>query len=297
MKIRVMLFLAVAGICLLITGCGRGNPSPPVQLTASSGPEGLVVHFIDVGQGDAILIRTPQKAILLDSGDVTRDKQEHPVVTYLKKQGITTLDAVIISHPHADHIGGMQSVFAAFPVKRIYDSGQITTTQLYKHYLQQIKEQKIPFSVARAGEKVDLGEGVSLEFLYPQEPLLRETGADLNNNSLVVRVVYGEISFLLAGDIEKEAENLLVKQGGNLKSTLLKVPHHGSNTSSTAAFLRAVAPKTAIIMCGINNDYHHPHDKTLKKYERDDIQVYRTDRQGSIIVMTDGRQYTVKEEK
>lgn len=295
MKTKITMLLAVVFIlCLFIAGCGQVSISSPVQDARGMAGAGLVVHYIDVGQGDAILIRTPQKAILIDSGDVIQDKKEHPVVTYLKNQGITTLDAVIITHPHADHLGGIQPVLAAFQVKQIYDSGQITTTQIYKQYLLKVKQLKVPFTVARAGTQVDLGDGVILDFLYPLDPLLKDTVSDLNNNSLVTRLVYRDISFLFVGDIEKEAENQLLKRGGILKSTILKVGHHGSSTSSTSAFLRAVAPETAIIMCGIDNDYHHPHPGTLKKLERAQVKVYRTDLQGSIIVMTDGRQYTVK---
>jgi len=297
-KSRIAVLLAVVFVlCLFMAGCGRTPVSPPAREAGGMAAAGLAVHYIDVGQGDAILIRTPQQAILIDSGDVVQDKREHPVVTYLKNQGITTLDAIIITHPHADHLGGIQPVLAAFPVKRIYDSGQTTTTRLYKQYLLQVKQLKVPFTVARAGTQAALDDGVKLDFLSPPGSLLTDTASDLNNNSLVVRLVYGDISFLFVGDIEKEGESRLLKQGGSFKSTILKVGHHGSSTSGTAAFLKAVAPETAIIMCGVDNDYHHPHPGTLKKLERAQVKVYRTDLQGSIIVMTDGRQYTVKVEK
>jgi competence protein ComEC len=296
MKQRMLaLFTVILCIVSIVAaGCGNSNVQSP-QGSIKPVEAGVAVHFIDVGQGDAILIKTPQKTILIDSGDV--DQKEKKVVQYIKKQGIKTLDIVIATHPHADHIGGMQAIFDAFTVKQIYDSGQTTTTQLYKQYLLTIKQKKIPFAVAHTGENVDLGDGIILEVLAPREPLMTGTNSDLNNNSLVTRLTYGNVSFLLTGDIEKEAETALLKQGSSLKSTVLKVPHHGSNTSSSSAFIKAVKPEAAIISCGINNDYHHPHPSTLKKYEQGNVKIYRTDENGSVVVTTDGKQFQVKVEK
>lgn len=294
-RIAILLIAVMCFVGLFAAQRGGIPPAQPMQTAPAAGE--VAVHYIDVGQGDAILIRTPHKVILIDSGDIKRDKQAHPVVTYLQNQGITTLDAVIITHPHADHLGGMREVFDAFTVKQIYDSGQTTTTQIYKQFLQRIKQQKIPFSIARAGRSVDLGDGASLQFIHPQEPLMTGGDFDLNNNSLVTRLVFGEVSFLFTGDIEKEAEGLLLKQPAALKSTILKVGHHGSNTSSTVSFLRAVEPETAIIMCGTNNDYHHPHPGTLKKYAQQKIKLYRTDLHGAVVITTDGKQYKVKVDK
>lgn len=144
---------------------------------------------------------------------------------------------------------------------------------------------------------MDLGDGAVLRFLHPREPLIKGTDSDLNNNSLVTHLVFGGVSFFFAADVEKEAERLLLKQPDILRSTILKVAHHGSSTSSTAAFLKAVAPETAVIMCGHNNDYRHPHAGTLEKIAQLNTKIYRTDLHGSVVITTDGKQYKAEVDK
>ena len=277
---------------MIMSGCG-GAGKAGKSLTAADAP--LTVKVLDVGQGDAILIRSKEQTVLIDTGDVPAKEK---LVAMLKNQGITTIDKLIITHPHADHIGGAVAVLQNFTVKQIYDSGQKTTSNLYKQYLTQIQKKGIPFTVVNAGMTIDLGNETVLKVLAPKTPFIGGSEPDLNNNSIVAKLVYHKFSMLLTGDAESEAEEqMLKKDGAMLKSTLLKSGHHGSRTSSSVPFLQAVAPEAALISVGANNDYHHPHPSTLKKYQDRKIQVYRTDTDGMLTIATDGQGYTIAKER
>lgn len=278
--------LVLAAVMAAAAGCG-------IQPTDRAKVDNLVVNVIDVGQGDAILIRTPGRVTLIDTGDTpARDK----LVAYIKKQGVTTIDNLVITHAHADHIGGAAAVMDNFAVKHIYDSGQPATSALYRSYLSQIKKKNTPFTVVAAGQEIDIGGGI-MQVLNPQAQPIAGTQSDINNNSIVLRLVYGQFTMLLAGDAEREAETAIVKKGGDIRSQVLKSGHHGSRTSSSAAFLKAVVPEAAIISVGAGNDYHHPHPSLLKRYADNIIKVWRTDTDGTVTVTSDGKKYTMAKEK
>ncbi|HWR41815.1 ComEC/Rec2 family competence protein [Sporomusa sp.] len=300
-KIRKWSWLVIAVTVfslILATGCGgagiTAQPGGKTPAAASAGAP-VTVKVLDVGQGDAILIRTKDQVVLIDTGDVpARDK----LVSMLKSQGISTIDKLIITHPHADHIGGAAALFEHFSVKQVYDSGQKTTSNLYKQYLTQIQKRNIPFSVVTAGTTIELGNEAALNVLAPEQPFIGGSEPDLNNNSIVAKLVYGNFSMMLTGDAEQESEERMLKKGAaNLKSTLLKSGHHGSKTSSSVPFLQAVSPEAALISLGANNDYHHPHPSTLKKYNEKKIKVYRTDTDGTLTVTTDGKTYAIAKER
>ncbi|QJW49236.1 MBL fold metallo-hydrolase [bacterium BFN5] len=281
-------------VVLMVTLSACGNMAmeagkEPTKLPSAS----LVIQMLDVGQGDAILVRTNQQVILIDTGDVpTRNN----LVDYLKKQGISVIDKVIITHPHADHLGGIAGVMEHFTVKQIYDSGQTTTTALYRQYLSSIKKHKIPFAVVAAGDEIDFGNGVLFRVLNPKKPFISDS--ELNNNSIVGKLTFGQFSMLFTGDAEKEAEDRMKKDySAELQSTILKSPHHGSRTSSTLTFLRFVSPAAIVISVGANNEYQHPHPTTLRKYADVKAQVYRTDLAGTITITSDGQNYQIKKEK
>lgn len=274
---------------LAVAGCGGGK-----EKAVNGNPETpLVIKVLDIGQGDAILIRAAGQNVLIDTGDIgTRDK----LVEYIKKEGITTIDKVIITHPHADHLGGMPGILENFKVGQIYDSGQTANTALYRNYLTMVQSKKIPFSIVTAGTEIVIANDIKFKILAPEKPFLEES--PLNNNSIVGKLIYRNFSMLFTGDAEKESEERMLKTNkAELKSTILKAGHHGSNTSSTVPFLKAVAPESIIISLGANNEYHHPHPSTLKKYSEAKAQVYRTDKDGTVTINSDGKSYTITKEK
>ena len=249
-------------------------------------PETLRVHFIDVGQGDSILIQTPhnRENILIDGG--SREAGQL-VADYLKNHGVEKINLLIATHPHEDHIGGLVLLLKTFPVEKIIDSGKKHSSNTYKNYLRTILNQKIPLEIAN-DQKFTWEDGLELSILGP----IKKDYEEINNYSVVAKLVYGQVSFLFTGDMEKQAERDILDK--DLGSTILKVGHHGSRSSTSAHFLRKVNPEAAVISLGVNNDYGHPHEITLKKLEKAKVKVYRTDLQGTIQVITDGKQYQIK---
>ncbi len=279
-------FAALALVLAVAAGCGA-----PAADRAKV--DNLVVNVIDVGQGDAILIRTPGQVTLVDSGDTpARDK----LVAYLKKQGVTTIDNFIVTHPHADHIGGAAAILDNFAVRKVFDSGQTATSAIYRQYLAAVKKKDIPFALLAAGQEIDIGGGALKVLNPPATPFTGE--AAVNNNSIVARLTYGNFAMLLAADAEQDAEAAMVKRyGAGLKSQVLKSGHHGSRTSSSAAFLKAVDPEAAVISLGKDNEYHHPHPSLLKRYADRKLKVYRTDTDGTVTVSSDGKTYKIAKER
>lgn len=250
----------------------------------------LNVHFIDVGQGDAILIHGEDVAVLIDAGPSSAGET---VTQYLRARGINKLDLVIATHPHEDHIGGMAAVLENFQVQEIMDPGVVHTSVTYENYLDLIDSKGIAFTEARAGMVKDLGSGLRLEILHPTVP----SAEDLNDASIVTRLVFGRVAFLFTGDAEAKAEKEMLTTGRNVQAQVLKLGHHGSTTSSSREFIEAVAPSYAVVMLEAGNRYGHPHRETVDLMEEMDILVYRTDLHGSIVFTTDGAKIQVKSTK
>ena len=293
MKKMTVLIAAILAVAVILGAAGCGVGQPGMQASNPGAP--LTVKVLDVGQGDALLVRTPEQVILIDTGDTPTKER---LVGYIKKEGITVIDKLIITHPHADHIGGVQAVFDNFTVKQVYDSGQTTTSNMYKQYLVSVQKKKIPFALLEAGTQLDVGGGVLFKVLSPEKPFIKGTDSDLNNNSIVLKLIYGNFSMLFTGDAEKEAEQRMGKSfAAELKSTVLKAGHHGSSTSSSHGFLKAAEPETVVISLGANNEYHHPHPSVLKRYSQLKLKVFRTDTDGTVTVSSDGKTYSVTKEK
>lgn len=239
--------------------------------------EDTQVHFIDVGQGDSSLILSGGEAILIDAGPNGNEKN---LVSYLKSLGINQLKLVVATHPHEDHIGGIDAVLRDIGADEILISDNIHTTQTYTDMLDAIDETGTKLTIANPGDKYTFSTGATLSVLspYPDDKF-----KNLNDYSIVTRLQAGENSVLFTGDIEADAEKSLLLSTGLLKSDILKSPHHGSTTSSTIPFMRIVKPQIAIISCGKDNKYGHPHKEILDLYENNNIDVRRTDEEGTII--------------
>lgn len=271
------------------------------QVYSTTQDNRLRVTFLNVGQGDSILISTPDgKKILIDGGTYPRewssfDAGRVVVVPYLRRQGINKLDLVIATHPDLDHIGGLLAVLKRFPVAEFIDSGTISSTQTYEDLLRLIEKKKIKYRLAKKNEIMNWAEGITAQVLSPISPAFINNG---NENSIIIKLTYGQCSFLLSGDIMKMAELLYLQEYGNhLQANILKSPHHGSNSSSTPEFLAAVSPEVVVISCGRNNPFGHPGEEVLKRYKQLGYNIYRTDENGHITVSSDGETYEIKTQK
>ncbi len=257
----------------------------------------LKVIFFDVWQGDSILIITPSgKIALIDAGlggsEYMRfDAGKMVIFPYLKKHKIRKIDYLVMTHPHNDHIGGLIYLFKKEPIKNVYDCGMPYTTQLYMNCLEIISEKNIKYQIPYAPSKLKWDPMLKVTVVHP--PKGWQYSDNPNDNSLVIKIIYKKISFLFTGDVENEAEYAIVQSGYNISATILKVPHHGSDTSSSDTFIDAVNPEVAIISVGKDNKFGHPSPSTIARYKERGIKIYRTDYYGDITVITDGNKYEI----
>lgn len=238
----------------------------------------LEVHFIDVGQADSILITANNKGALIDAGNSADGKL---IIDYINNLGIEKLDFVIATHPHEDHIGGMDDVLNAFKADKFYMPDVLTTTKTFENMLDALENQNLKYTTPKIGSTFNF-EGANIEVLY-----VGKDAKDLNNTSIVVKMTYGEKSFLFTGDAEDVVEKQILNK--DLKSDVLKVGHHGSEFSTTDEFLEKVNPEIAVISVGTGNKYKHPNKTIIDKLNKNNIDIYRTDKDKTIIIKTDGK--------
>ena len=254
------------------------------------GESELRVHFINTDQSESILIQYGEKAVLIDAANQGYDEM---LCGYLHTKDVSELELFILTHPHSDHIGSAVSVLRNFSVKKLLLPGipeeYLPESALYDNVFTAAEKEKCPILSAAPGQQFSLGEGVVLSVLGPTE----NYGTDYNDWSVVCRLTYGDVSFLFTGDMEIFGENDLLFSGAELSSTVLKIGHHGSNTSTGEAFLSTVDPKYAVILCGKDNDYHHPHPSITETLREHGCTVYRSDLDGNIIFTTDGEKISV----
>lgn len=253
----------------------------------------LSVHYIDVGQGDAIYISCGDRNMLIDSGEVS---EGDTVCAYLREQGVEKLDYVIGTHPHSDHMGGMAEVVRAFDIGEFImphlADEDFPTTKYFERFLDAAEEKNLNVTEAKPGMKVPFGDA-QWEIIAP----VGEKYSNTNNYSVGVILRYGESSFIFTGDAEKLAEKEILEKYPPGHIDVYKTGHHGSDTSSSDEFLAAISPDYAVISCGEGNSYGHPNDSTIKKLEKYTDNIYRTDLCGTVIVTTDGENINVSTER
>ena len=245
----------------------------------------LQFHFIDVGQGDSSLIITPKsKTILIDAGDEAHAKK---VVSYIREQGIEKLDLVIATHPDADHIGGMDKVIKNFDIDVFAMPDVSAKTNQYKQIQRELKTKKMKATRLYQGDEVQIDDDIDFEILSPVKGKKYD---DTNEYSIVAKIVYKDTSFILMGDATMENEVDIINNVLDIDIDVLKLGHHGSSTSSSDYFITKTSPKIAIISCGKNNKYGHPHQEVMRVLKKHGVTPYRTDEMGDIVITSDGKE-------
>jgi competence protein ComEC len=275
----ILLLLLVIILVFASTATACPRPSPTLDLN---------VHFVDVGQGDAIFIDLGSTEVLIDGGEKSAGPGlVNDIAPFI--QG--PLEAVVATHPHADHIGGLPDVFAAFQVEQVFYNGETSTSQSYADFIAAVQSENATVHVARRGDVIAIG-ALAMKVLNPSNL----TGTT-NNNSIVISLTYGSIDFLFTGDAEKEAEAEMLANGILGHAEILKVGHHGSRTASSPAFLAVVKPEAAVYSAGVGNSYGHPHAEIILALQDMGAKIYGTDVNGTIDISTNGKTYIVQPER
>ena len=292
---RLAALAAAAALALGLAACDASAITPGGSADVVPNPSSAAaavdtveapfeMHFIDVGQALSVLVECDGQYMLYDGGNVDDGSL---VVSYLQGQGVEQLEYVFCSHAHEDHVGGLAAALAYFPAYHVYSPVTEASTKCFKDFVKYTQQQGLQVEVPAVGTTWPLG-GATVTMVGPVAQY-----SDTNDTSIVLRIEYGSTSFLLTGDMEKTAETDLVNSGVNLRADVLQVGHHGSSTSTGYLFLNSVLPEMAVISCGVNNKYGHPHEETLSILRDAGVDVYRTDLQGTITIGSDGQNYTV----
>jgi len=292
---RLAALTAAAALALGLAACDASAITPGGSADVVPNPSSAAaavdtveapfeMHFIDVGQALSVLVECDGQYMLYDGGNVDDGSL---VVSYLQSQGVERLEYVFCSHAHEDHVGGLAAALAYFPAYHVYSPVTEASTKCFKDFVKYTQQQGLQVEVPAVGTTWPLG-GATVTMVGPVAQY-----SDTNDTSIVLRIEYGSTSFLLTGDMEKTAETDLVNSGVNLRADVLQVGHHGSSTSTGYLFLNSVLPEMAVISCGVNNKYGHPHEETLSILRDAGVDVYRTDLQGTITIGSDGQNYTV----
>ncbi|MCR5793309.1 MAG: MBL fold metallo-hydrolase [Lachnospiraceae bacterium] len=295
---KLLCLLLIAVLCL--AGCTNEQPKESNQkerpvsesvedttedTTDEALPNRLEVHFIDVGQGDAILILSGEHAMMIDFGNNNKGTL---VQKYLMEHNVTTLDYAIGTHPDADHIGGMDVVLYKFDVKNVFMPDVEADTETYRDVLQVAKQKGLKIKQPKLAKVYSLGEDTDFQIIGPVEI----DQSDKNSASIGIKLTHGKNSFIMCGDAPIEEEDDIIRTGVDLSADVLKLGHHGSATSTGSAFLKEVNPRSVVISCGEDNSYGHPHVEIMDMIQEKGLDCYRTDKQGTLIAFSDGESIT-----
>ncbi len=270
-------------ISLLLTGCSVSNSKIDSNTQPHPDSSELFVHYIDVGQADCIFISLPNgKNMMIDAGN--RDDFE-AIDSYLSDISVDEIDSLILTHPHEDHIGSAADIINKYTPETVYMPDSTATTRVFENTLKAIAKNGAETVNPKPGDYIIDEKNLSMQVLAPNS----DGYPTQNDYSIVTRLVYNDSSFMFTGDAEDISEEEILENGLDTDCDVLKVGHHGSSTSTSDDFLKAVSPEYAVIMCGIQNEYGHPHRETLDKLNNRDTKIYRTDKMGSIVCKTDGK--------
>ena len=272
---------------LSFAGCGAQKNNNISKSSAESEYSGLSVTYLNVGQGDSELIQVNGINMLIDAGT---NAGANDLVKDLKNRGIKTIDIAIATHPHEDHIGGMDEVLENFDVKSFYAPKVAHTTKTYENMLKAVKNEGLKIKQIKEGTKIDLGKDTEVQVYSPVKSQYEE----LNNDSPVMKISYGQNSFMFTGYAESLVEKEILNENKDLKADVLKLGHHGSHSSTSEEFLKAVDPSIAIVSCAKDNKYGHPHKETMSNLKKAGITVYETFRDGDITISSNGKKLDVK---
>lgn len=248
----------------------------------------LKVHYLDVGQGDSIFIELPNNETMLI--DAAESYQSENIINYLKNLNYQKIDYVIGTHPHTDHIGGLKDIINTFEIGKIYMPKVVSTTKTYESLLMAIKDKNLKINTAKAGTSIIDTDALKINILAPTN----STYTELNNYSVVTKITYGTTKFLFMGDAEKLSENEIKE---NVTADVIKIGHHGSNTSSSIDFIKKVNAKYGIISVGLNNKYNLPKEETITNWENSGTKIYLTSINGTITAISDGTNIKIESEK
>lgn len=270
-------FIIIYILSILLIGCNQ-------KITISQNLGEMKVHYIDVGQGDSILIQVNNKNLLIDSGPKSGKAQ---LLKYLNSLNVKKLDYVIATHPHEDHIGNMADVINNYDVSKFYAPKVLQTTKTFEKMIEALKNKDLKINTIKAGDdSLDLGDGTKVSVFAP----IDDTYDNLNNYSPIIKIEYGNNSFLFTGDAEKQVEKEVLNKGYDLKADVLKFGHHGSSSSTSSEFFHKVNPSIGVICVGLDNSFGHPHKETLKLIKDNNLTTYRTDLDGNIILISNGNE-------